>query len=180
MSTFAIYKTTKFSLQTIGVLNKLIYWTIALILPLLGFSGVISFKFNLSNRVLILILVVWAILIGILLLLSRQIKKNLKQFGELKITTKGISKSISNFIEFFEFDSIKEIQVKIHTRKTFFPSNADGSTTYLMTIVNNDLNKEQFVVSSRSIDIPTVDLVKFLSNTLKFIESSLIIKRIRY
>lgn len=114
------------------------------------------------------------IMLGVLVLViiflifySRYINKNIYRIGDIKITRKGIIKSIGGFVNIYNYGEIKEIHIKKHVRSFLFPLNADGSRTYIVTIVNSDLIKERFIASSQSTNKPDVNLLVTLKRLEK-------------
>lgn len=176
MSKFAIYRSKGFSLQKIAIINLTFNLFYALLLPLIGFAGILSNKLHINDTVILGSLILWIVVIIILNLLARKINKQLEQFGELQITNSGITKTIAGITEKFDFDTIKEIELKRHIRTFFFPSNASGIKTYLAAIITKNSSMERFVVSSQSIDIPVVDFFKSLYKVRKFTGNKLKIK----
>lgn len=168
MSKFELYKSKGKSLQQLGLINKIIYFLIAAIYPFFGFSGTIFKRLNLADFVLYIVLIIWGILIISLIIYSRYINKHLEKLGDLTINLNGITKSISGLVTRFEYDKIKEINVKKHIRNIFFPSNTDGSKTYLVSIIGDDEKKEKFVISSQSIDKPEINFLDSIKNLDKF------------
>ena len=166
MSKFAIYRSKGYSLHKIAVLNTTINIFYALVLPFIGFAGIFSNKLHISDKVIFASLVLWLVIIFFLNFVARIINKNLEPFGDLTITKSGITKTIAGIVESFEFKEIKEIELKRHIRTYFFPSNASGIKTYLVTMVTNNALKKRFVISGQSIERPIIELTTTL-NTIK-------------
>ncbi len=115
-------------------------------------------------------------LVIVFIFYSRYINKNIYRIGDIKITRKGIIKSIWGFVNIYNYGEIKEIHIKKHVKSFLFPLNADGSKTYIMTIINNDLVKERFIASSQSTDKPEVNLLVTLRKLEKLTGEKIKIK----
>ncbi len=166
MSQFILYKSRRKPLSQIGSVDRLIYILTATVIPILIFSGIIIDQLNITGSVLIFAVSLWVFMIIALVIYSRYINRSLEKLGDLEVTLKGIRKTIGGFETYFDYEQIKEINIKDHIRSIFFPENKDASKTYVVSITGKDSVKEMFVISSQSVNKPRVNFLE----SLKYIE----------
>ena len=146
-----------------------IWVSITLLVPL-------SVSPDIRDLISYIMLGVLVLVIIFLIFYSRYINQNIYSIGNIEITRKGIIKSIGGFVNIYHYREINEIHVKKHVRSVLFPLNAEGSKTYIMTIINNDLQNERFIVSSQSTDKPEVNLLATLKKLEKLTGEKIKIK----
>jgi hypothetical protein len=167
MSKFRLFESEEESLQQLILKNKI--FDIVLIIVAVMYVPV-SLLIRYETFFFILLIIIWLLLIISLTLLSWYINRQLKISGEINISLKSITNSIDGSVTTFDYEKIKEIDIKTFTKKIFFPANKDGSRTYLLTIVNDDLKTVKFVVACQSDDKPKVDLKETLKNLQKHVK----------
>jgi len=133
----------------------------AAIIPVLGFSQRIVESLGINSQNMVIVLALWTSIICLLIIFSRYTGKHLEKLGDLSINMDCITKSICGFNSYFQFDQIREINIKKHTRDIFFPSSVDGCKTYLVTISDKE-KVEKFIVSSQSLDKPSTNFLDSL------------------
>jgi hypothetical protein len=166
MSKFRLFVSEEESLQQLILKNK-IFNIVLIIVAVMYVPISILIRYN---TFFIIWLILWLLLIVSLTLLSWYINRQLKVSGDINISLKSITNSIGGSETIFYYEKIKEIDIKTFTRKIFFPANKDGSRTYLLTIVKDDLKTLKFVVACQSDDKPKVDLKETLKNLQKHVK----------
>jgi ABC-type multidrug transport system fused ATPase/permease subunit len=164
MNQYILYKSRKKSLQQIGFIDRTISVLVSFALPVLIF--VATLIRNRSPVILLVIISLWVISLIFLIFYSRYINKTLEKHGDLVVTLNGIKKSIAGIESVFDYNQIKEINIKEHIRSIFFPENKDGSKTYVVSISKKNSEEEIFVISSQSVGNPRVNFLE----SLKYIE----------
>ena len=176
MSEFLLYKSNGQSLRRLGIVNKTIYFVISTVIPI-----VLLLSFLVKDGIQIFILIFYILLfissITALIVYSKHLRKNLEVIGELKVNASLIRKSISGIEEDFDYSRIKQLEVKLHMRKIFLPSNFDRSLTYLVTLEYEGRSKEQFVISSQSKDTPEVNFIESVRRIEKYLKMQLLKQR---
>ncbi len=177
MNKFQVLKSKNVSLYKIGIINKLIYALVVMILPFLAFSLAIIERLNISDDLFIGLIALWLVVFLGLIIVSRTINMKFEKLGELVVTLNGIKKTISGFETYFDYNRIREVKVRDHIKSIFFPVNRDRAEAYLVTIITDDLTVEKFVVSSQSTSIPEVNFLDSLELIEKYKNINLRIKR---
>ncbi len=175
MSEFVLYKSNGLSMRVLGVINKMNFFVVYSIIPIILFLTIISNGWTKELfRIILIILLLLAIVV--LILYSGYLKKHIEIIGKLTVNASMIKKTVGGFEERFEYSEIKGIEVKYHIRKIFLTPNADKSKTYIVIIECEGKQKEKFVISSQSIDVP---IVNFLDN-VKWIEKHLNLELLKH
>jgi len=170
MSKFIIYSSKDRSLEKLGNRNKILFWLIFLVFSLAGAIIPLTEDFF-TNNFGNLIFISYLGLIVLLVLFAILFSKKLKKIGEIEFTKSGAIKRIGDFIETWNYDSVKKISVTKHMKEIFSLTNHERSKTYLLsTEFSNDNKIERIVLGSQSVDKPEAslqDILKLLSKVNK-------------
>jgi len=166
MSKFKIYTSKGISFKRIERLNKAFYYSSAII-PLAGTLVFIGDKLNMPNYVPIIIIALWLITIVSLIIFSRFVNKSLDNIGYLSLSVNNIKKIIGDLVTNRNFEEISEIKINRHLVNLFFSPNPDGSTTYLLSILDKNEKTELLVISSQSEDKPFMNFHDLMRKIVK-------------
>lgn len=162
MSKFAIYKSKGHSFDTIAAINIVI--VIILSASWLLLTTITSTIESEKTRSLVSsgLLFIWLGAVLFLILYNRYLKRAFQLLGEITITRQTIVKSIGGIVSNFDYSEIAEVRVKRVFNSFFLPGNKDSSKYYLVAITKKDLSTERFVITSQSIDKPSVNFFETL------------------
>ena len=169
-----MYKSSGQSLKRLGLMNKMIYIVVSSIIPMVLVISILT-KGWFNYAILFVYFTLWVIAIAAYIIYSRYLEKHLEIIGELDVNLGMIKKSIGDFHKQYDYSKILGIEVKPHSRRIFLPSNSDGSQTYIVTIDYQAMPKEQFVISSQSIDDSPLNFLE----TVKWVEKYLKIQLLK-
>jgi len=159
MSSFSIYKSSKYSFKEIGKLSKLHYYLLIILWIITGVLAPLFLDYKFSDIAHYIFLLTFLLVFTSMAFYTQHIKKNIEIIGDLKVTKSCLIKSIGGLVKRYYYDDIETIKVDKHLRSVFGPLNNDGTETYRLKISHKNGNVEIFIVSSQSCSKPEVNLL---------------------
>lgn len=173
MSSFVIYKSNGQSLKRLGIINRVIFYTISSV-----FFVFIPILTIIKGRIHLILLAFYFFLIVLsiasLIVYSRYLKKHLEVIGDLKVNLKSMIKTIGDYEETYDYSKIEGIEVSLHMRKVFLSGNFDRSLTYLVAFKYEDRDQDQFVIASQSSEMPDINFIKSIKRIEKYLKFKII------
>ena len=171
MSKFKIYREESFNPKKVGKNNRVLYmiYVVAFFLLLLTLNLYYKFKEEHYSWIIyysILILFI-SITASVIYIMKKQVS-NLKTIGTLEFTKTFIKKTIGDLETIYSYDKLLQIEVEKYLRDLSISKNKNGTSIFIINIVNKDSSHDRFIVSNRSFDFQQkMDIIE----TLKTVKS---------